>query len=174
MSFLHFLVRVIDRIFPAKIAYAHCDIPCGIYDPHIAQMAAHTVIRMVNLINELLSQMKPDITTEQRRDIIHKLQRYTSVKEHHAELCKHETRILWGDYFKPEHIQKFPELHELVFKVMKLSSKTRQEINLQAAEELLETVNKIAEIFWKTKGLETAKVKATFYPTGNETVYPKL
>lgn len=161
MSFLHTVLELVDKAYPAKIVHAHCDIPCGIYDPHIAQMAAHTVIRMVNLINE-------------SKDDVHKVSRLTAVKEHHAELCKHEIRILWGDYFKPEHLEKYPELHELVWKAMKLGSKARQEVNLQAAEELLETVNKIAEIFWETKGLDTAKVKATFYPTGNETVYPKF
>ena len=161
MSFLNSVFKLIDKVYPAKIAHAHCDIPCGIYDPHIAQMAAHTVIRMVNLINEA-------------KDDVHKVARLTAVKEHHAELCKQEIRILWGDYFKPEHVEKYPELHELVWKVMKLGSKARQEINLQASEELLETVNRISEIFWETKGLDTGRVKATFYPTGNETVYPKF
>jgi len=170
---LHKLFQVIDKILPARIVYAHCDIPCGIYDPHHAQMSAHTVIRMVNLINELLPQMKPDIPPEQRRDIIHKIQRYTSVKEQHAELCKHEIGIIWGDYFKPEHIQKFPVLHELVFKIMKLGSKARQEVNLQTAEELLEAVNKFAEIFWKTKNVETVRRKS-YYPTEREMVYPKV
>ena len=174
MPWLHKLLKLLDKIKPAKVAYAHCDIPCGIYDPHLAQLAAHTVIRMINLINELLPQMKPDIPPEQRRDIIHKIQRYTSVKEQHAELCKHEVRIIWGDYFKPEHLEKFPKLHELVFKIMKLGSKARQEVNLQVAEELLDAVNKFAEIFWKTKGKESVRVKATFYPTESEMVYPKV
>ena len=161
MSFLHSVFKAIDRVYPAEIVYAHCDIPCGIYDPHAAQMAAHTVIRMVKLLNETQGDQ-------------HKIARLTKVKEEHAELCKHEIRILWGDYFKPEHVEKYPDLHELVWKVMKLGSKARQEVNLQAAEELLETVNKIAEIFWETKGMKTTRIKATFYPTGNETVYPKF
>lgn len=161
MGFLHSVFALIDRMRPTKIAYAHCDIPCGIYDPHAAQMAAHTVIRMTNLINEA-------------KEDVHKISRLTTVKEQHVELCKNEIRILWGDYFKPEHVEKHPELHELAWKVMKVGSKARQEVDLQVAEELLETVNKIAEIFWETKGLKTSKVKATFYPTGNETVYPKV
>ena len=166
----HKLFQLLDKIFTAKIAYAHCDIPCGIYDPHLAQVAAHTVIRMVDLINELESPGE-NPAFEQRKEIMHKINRYTAVKEQHAELCKHEIRIIWGDYFKPEHVQKYPELHELVFKIMKLGSKAMQEINLQAAEELLETVNKIAEIFWETKGMGTARFKAP-YPTARETVYP--
>ena len=173
MSVLYSLLKFIDKLLPVKEVYAHCDIPCGIYDPHLAQMAAHTIIRMVNLINEL-PKLAPDLKPEQRQEIIHKLTRYTAVKEQHAEMCKNEIRILWGDYFKPEHVKEYPELHELVWKVMKLGSKARQEINLQATEELLENVNKIAEIFWKTKGLDITRVKTTFYPTGNETVYPKV
>lgn len=158
MSFLHSALRLIDKVYPAKIAYAHCDIPCGIYYPHTAQMAAHTVIRMTELINDA----KGDV---------HKISRLTTVKDQHAELCKHEIRIIWGDYFKPEHVEKYPELHELVWKVMKLGSKVRQGISIEASEELLETVNKIAEIFWETKGMGTARFKAP-YPTARETVYP--
>ena len=173
MGFMYAVLELSDRVFPARIAHAHCDIPCGIYDPHHAQMAAHTVLRMVVQINEQLARMKPDVPPEERRDIIHKIARCTAVKEQHAELCKHEVRILWGDYFKPEHAQKFPELHELVWKAMRLGSKAKQEVSVQASEELLETVNRIAEIFWKTKGVETFRVKAP-YPTEKEMVFPKL
>lgn len=144
-------------------AYAHCDIPCGIYDPYPAQMAAHTVIRMVNLI--------ADLKKENEKDFIHKLARYAKVKEEQAELVKHEIRILWGDYFKEEHSKHYPELHNLVFKVMKLASKARQEVSLEAAEELLATVQKVAEIFYKTKGLKPVRIKPP-YPTEGEIVFP--
>ncbi len=153
------LLRTVDKIFPPKKVYAHCDIPCGIYDPHHAQMAAHTVIRMVNLINEA-------------KDNVHDIARLTKVKEEHAELVKHEVRIIWGDYFNPEHVKKYPELHELVFNIMKLASKARQEINLEASKELLENVQKFAEIFWETKELESVRVKAP-YPSGGEMVLHK-
>ena len=168
---LHKLFQLLEKIKPAKVAYAHCDVPCGIYDPHHAQLAANTIIRMVNLIAEL-PPIRPEMTVEQRQEALHKLNRYIATKEQHAESVKHEVRIIWGDYFKPEHLQKFPEIHELVFKIMKLASKARQEINLQASEELLENVNKFAEIFWKAKDVKTAKMKAP-YSTGKEVVWPK-
>ncbi len=167
---LHTLLQKIHRIIPFSEVSAHCDVPCGIYDPHLAQIAAHTVIRMVGLIQE--QKMPPDATSEQRQEFIHKIARYTHVKEEHAEVCKKEIRILWGDYFKPEHLEKFPELHDLVWKVMKVASKARQEINMQAAEELLQTVQKIAEIFWKTKGLTPVRM-AALYPTKKDMVVPK-
>jgi len=165
-------LRALDRISPPKVVYAHCDIPCGIYDPHLAQVAAHTVIRMVTLIEEL-PKLKPDAPQEEREQLIHKLSRYTAIKEQHAELCKHEIRILWGDYFKPEHVQKFPELSDLIWRTLKQASKAKQEMSLKEAEELLENVNKVAEIFWKTKGVEVVK-KKSFYPTERQMVYPKL
>jgi len=90
-----------------------------------------------------------------------------------AEIVKKEARILWGDYFKPEHLQKFPELHDLVWKIMKGGSKGRQEADIHAGTDLLDAANKLAEIFWKSKGFETKKVKAP-YPTEKELVVPVL
>ncbi len=172
MQTAHKIFSAIDKFFPAKIAHAHCDIPCGIYDPHHAQLAAHTIIRMVNLISEL-PPITPQMTPEQRIEALNKLSRYIATKEQHAEILKTEVRILWGDYFKPEHGQKFPELNDLVWKTLKLASKARQEINLSASEELLENANKIAEIFWKTKDVGTVRAAAP-YPTKKETVWPVL
>lgn len=159
------------NILPLNVAYAHCDIPCGIYDPHSAQMAAHTVIRMTNLINDLkASSSEPPF--DERKKIISQISRLTRVKEEHAELVKHEIRILWGDYFKEEHLKQYPELHGLVFKTMKLASKARQEINIEAAKELLEAVQKIAEIFWNTKNIKSAEISSP-YPSGGTLVIPK-
>src|SRR3972149_2599665 len=163
------LLRLFDQIFKPAIAYAHCDIPCGIYDPHEAQVAAHTVIRMTNMINELeLASEK----VEDRKKFVHQVSRLQKVKEEHAELIKHQVRIIWGDYFKSEHLEKYKDLHELVFNIMKQASKARQDVNLDAAEQLLESVQKFAEIFWETKGRETVRVKSD-YPTEGEIVVPK-
>ena len=165
------LLKVLIQLLPAKMVYAHCDIPCGIYDPHGAQIAAHTVIRMVNLINDVkASSANPPF--EERKKIISQVARLTKVKEEHAELVKHETRILWGDYFKPDYVKDHPELHELVFQTMKLASKARQNVDIDVANELLANVQKIAEIFWKTKGVKTARMKSP-YPSGGEIVIPK-
>lgn len=154
------LVKTIDKIFPPQTVYAHCDIPCGIYDPHAAQIAAHTVIRMTTMLND-------------HKDDAHAIARLSAVKEEHAEIVKHEITILWADYFKPEHIKETPDLHNLVFNTLKLASKTKQGVDEKVAYELLESVQKIATIFWMTKGMETQKVAAP-YPTEKELVVPKL
>ena len=172
MSLLYRVARLLDRVSPAPVAYAHCDIPCGIYDPHHAQMAAHTVVRMIDLINQL-EKPGTSSTPEQRQEYTNKLARYIATKEQHSEIAKHEVRVLWGDYFKPDHLKTFPELNDLIWKALKAGSKARQEISLQAAEDLLKATNDIASIYWKTKGLETMRVKAP-YPTERETVYPKF
>jgi len=150
--------KAVDSLFPPQPVYAHCDIPCGIYDPHLAQVAAHTVIRMTTLIGE-------------SKNDSHAVARYTATKETHAELVKQEVRILWGDYFKPEHLDKYPNLHSLVWDIMKTASKTKQEIDIKTAEDLLEKVNQLTEIFWETKDMGHVSFKAP-YPTDKETVYP--
>ena len=98
------LSNLISRFTPTD-AHAHCDVPCGIYDPHLAQIAAHTVVRMSTLICEL-EKPGPDASQDEAQIYAHKIARMTAVKEHHAELAKQELRILWGDYFKPEHLDE--------------------------------------------------------------------
>jgi nickel superoxide dismutase len=151
---------------------AHCDIPCGIYDPHLAQLAAHTVIRMIDLIEEQVPP-GPDATPEQIRDYTHGISRYMLVKEEHAELCKHEIRIMWGDYIKPDMVEEHPEVHGIVWEIMRLGSIAKQDVDIEHAEELLDNVHKFAEIFWATKGVETKKVKSA-WPSGHEVVLPDL
>jgi nickel superoxide dismutase len=164
-------MNLITRIFPIKEAYAHCDIPCGIYDPHAAQVAVHTVIRMTSLIKDLTAS-SIDAPFDERKEIIHKISRYTKVKEEHAEIIKHEVAVLWGDYFKEEHFKANPELTSLVQQILKLTSKTRQEINPEACQEMLSKVQELAEIFYRTKGRETKRVRSP-YPTEGELVVPK-
>ena len=159
------------NLLPSKPVYAHCDIPCGIYYPHLTQVAAHTVLRMTNMIDELhASSAEPPF--EERKRIISQISRLTKVKEDHCEIVKHQVRIIWGDYFKPDHLTKYKNLHELVFQVMKQASAARQNIDLVAAQDLLSSVQKFAEIFWDTKGRETVRVKSG-YPTEGEIVLSK-
>lgn len=163
--------RIFGKIFPPQTVYAHCDIPCGIYDPHLAQLAAHTVIRMTNMIDDLNdSSEKRDF--EERKKIISQVSRLTKTKEEHAELIKHEIRILWGDYFKSVFVKEYPNLNEDVHEVMMLASRAKQDVDGKTANDLLEGVQKIAEMFWKTKGRDTVRVKTT-YPTEKEMVLPK-
>src|SRR2546426_9890005 len=91
MSLLYSMARLLDRISPAPIAYAHCDIPCGIYDPHHSQLAAHTVVRMNDLINQL-EKPGTSATPEQRQEYTNKLARDIATNEQPAELAKNEVR----------------------------------------------------------------------------------
>src|SRR3970040_2877563 len=91
---------LLNRLLPYEEASAHCDIPCGIYDPHYAQVAALSVIRM----NQLIEALEPPAMEKAARDkYMHALARYTATKDHHAELVKHEVRIIRGDFFKAEN-----------------------------------------------------------------------
>lgn len=129
---------------PTIIAYAHCDIPCGIYDPTPAKIAADTVAKMVEKITALPADAT-DVAT--RNSFV----RMVQVKEEHAQLCKKELEILWTDYFKPEHLEKFPKLHDSFWKATKLCSKNKQNVDAQAAADLQAAVKEISDMFWATK-----------------------
>ena len=163
------LSNLMSRFTP-KDAHAHCDVPCGIYDPHLAQIAAHTVVRMSTLICEL-EKPGPDASQDEAQIYSHKIARMTAVKEHHAELAKQELRILWGDYFKPEHLEAFPNLHDTFWNAMKAASEARVHRNLDAANGLLDATLDIAEMFWKSKGATPVR-QPSRQTTGGELVYP--
>jgi nickel superoxide dismutase len=136
--------RATGWLRPPTTAYAHCDVPCGIYDPHAAELAARTVARMV----ELIGQLPKENPTEADRN---KFVRCVTVKEQHAEIVKHEITVIWADYFKPEHLERYPDLHDRTWKILKLAGKNKQNIDAAAAAELEAAVKEFADIFWSTK-----------------------
>jgi nickel superoxide dismutase len=165
-----FFDRLVDAVRPPREVFAHCDIPCGIYDPHEAQIAALTVLRMDQLLADLAPPAK-DAEPEVHAAYVSKLSRYTTVKELHAERVKHEVRVILGDYFTPDHAKQFPQVHELPIKIFKQASKARQSTNAADAEELLKLVQEFAELFWKTKGVPT-KRQPSHQKSGGELVLP--
>jgi len=162
--------RLLDAVHPPRPVYAHCDIPCGIYDPHEAQIAALTVLRMDQLIGEL-AHPAPEAKLEERAAYVSKMSRYTTVKEQHAERVKQEVRVIWGDYFTPDHAKQFPQTHELVWKILKQASKARQGTSVADAQELLKLVQEFAEVFWQTKGAKTRR-QPSLQKSGGELVVP--
>jgi nickel superoxide dismutase len=129
---------------PGTTVHAHCDIPCGIYDPHAAELAARTVARMVELIGQLPKENRSDADLQ-------KFFRCVAIKEQHAEIVKREIQVIWSDYFKPEHVERYPDLHERTWKILKLAGKNKQSIDAQAAADLEAAVKEFADIFWSTK-----------------------
>lgn len=158
------LLKGLDKLFHFDRAKAHCDVPCGIYDPITAQIDALTVVRMVDLMHALEGD-GPAYDNS--------MSRYIAVKEQHAESCKHQVRVIWGDFIKPEHVEKYPKLNVLVHQIMKAGSKARQTADRDAAVHLVDLVNEFAQIFWEIKGVGTKKAKAPYAPA-LEMVYPDL
>lgn len=155
---LHKIFTRLDQKFNFPKASAHCDIPCGIYDPIVAQINALTVVRMSDLIGELAD--KKELTVEEQA----KLGRLVAQKEEHAEKVKQEIRIIWGDYFKGPQFEQAPHVPELVHNIMMTGSRCRQNTDRDAARELLALVNKFAEAFWLTKGWKPTQPPAPIPP----------
>jgi nickel superoxide dismutase len=137
MKFASRLLRVADRIWPPEVAAAHCDLPCGVYDPAQARIEADSVRAILEKYND----SKDDVFR----------QRALGIKEERAELVKHHLWVLWTDYFKPPHLEEFPQLHELFWKATKLAGEAKHTSDVAVGTQLLEKIDEIADIFWKTK-----------------------
>ena len=136
--------------FRPTVARAHCDIPCGIYDPISAKIAAQTVQKMVLRIDALGTPADGDAAAFQ--DYANKLSRYIAVKEDHAEKCKEELRILWADYAWPN-----TDANEIAAKfnaALKLAGQCKQTVSMENAQNLVAACDEIAAAFWSTKGQE--------------------
>ena len=144
---IRLFLRASDLIFPLQKVYAHCDVPCGLYSADAAKMAADTVAKMGEKILALPTEGSPAQMLAARNSFV----RMVQTKEQHAELCKRELLILWTDFFKPEHVAAFPDLHETFWKAAKLCSKNKQSVDAQAAKDLQAAVAHIAERFAKAK-----------------------
>ena len=158
------LIKNLDIKFSIEQAKAHCDVPCGIYDPIVAQINALTVVRMM----DLMAALEGEGTAYDNS-----MSRYIAVKEEHAEKAKHEVRVIFGDFIKDAHIEQYPELPGLFHKILQLGSKVRQTADREAGVSFVEAVNKFAEIFWAVRGVATKVAKAPYAPA-LEMVYPDL
>jgi nickel superoxide dismutase len=131
------IVSLLAKILPAQTAYAHCDLPCGVYDPAQARIEAESVMKIM----EKYAGLHED---EQKWRAIF-------IKEQRAELVKHHLWVLWTDYFKPEHLEKFPDLHDLFWRATKQAGETKKSVDPEVGQKLLDLIDEIDEIFKKTK-----------------------
>ena len=128
-----------------KPVYAHCDVPCGIYETDTMRHAAETCMRMIEKI-EALGELDDD-NVEQMANFV----RMVQTKEKHAQKVKNEAYILWSDYFKPEHLEKFPNLHETFWQVTKAASEVKHSVSKESCEQLLKKVAEAEKLFADSK-----------------------
>lgn len=164
---LYSLLERFDRRFGFVTADAHCDIPCKIYDPITAQLAALSVLRFLDLINEL--EQKASLSFNEQAQLI----RLIGEKETHAAKVKEEVRVIWGDFFKQPQIEKLPDTHQLVHQIMLAGSACKQQCDREKGEQLLNLVNQFAEYFWRAKDIDTFSATCP-YPPAEQVVYPVL
>jgi nickel superoxide dismutase len=137
MSFTSRLLVSLDRVSAPRPAYAHCDLPCGVYDPAQARIEAEGAKGCIEKFNG------SDDPVFKGRAIF--------IKEERAELVKHHLWILWTDYFKPEHLEAHPNLHDLFWKATKAAGEVKKSTDIAVADRLLDHIKEIDKIFWETK-----------------------
>ena len=139
-------MRQIERTLrPPRVAHAHCDLPCGIYDPEQARIEAESCYRILQKAQD----RSADETFRTRALVI---------KEERADLVKHHLDVLWHDYFKPEHLEKVPQLHELFWKTAQQVSKVKASTDPADARQLLAMIDQIDEAWHQTGGPATTRV----------------
>ena len=137
MSFRTRFEALLDSHASPLVAYAHCDLPCGVYDPAQAKIEAQSVKACMEKYN---ASSDADFKV-----------RATLIKEERSEMTKHHLWVLWTDYFKPEHLATYPQLHDLFWKATKSAGEAKKTNDVAVADRLLSEIDAIAEIFWATK-----------------------
>jgi len=133
-------MRLLTLLAPKVTVHAHCDLPCGVYDPAQARIEAESVKAICEKY-----QANEDPVFRTRAIVI---------KEQRSELVKHHLWVLWTDYFKPPHFEKYPQLNQLFNEATKLAGGgggTKSSIDVATADQLLAKIDEISKIFWETK-----------------------
>lgn len=164
MNNLHHFMSRFDNML--ENVSAHCDIPCGIYDPQPALYHALSTVRQMDILLALAEQEMNVHTAMQ-------IARNSAEKEKQAEKVKAEIRIIWGDFIKGDKLEKYPQAHALTHQIMVKASACKQDLHRQDGLELVELVNQFADMFWEMKGIKSKRVTAPYAP-GLEVVYPDL
>jgi nickel superoxide dismutase len=139
-------------------ASAHCDGPCGVYDPASARVAAEAVQSMTK---KMVALETPKSQSNQFVGYLNTMSRYAAIKEEEAQKCKDELLILWTDFFKPQHLESIPDLHDTFWQAAKLCSACKVEVSSQHAQELMDAVEAIHNMFWAAKGREVPWIRAS-------------
>jgi nickel superoxide dismutase len=130
---------------PPRVVHAHCDLPCGVYDPAQARIEAESVQKIQEKYGDAANQKKPSETEDDFKS------RALLIKEERADLVKQHLWVLWTDYFKPEHVETYPELHELFWNATKEAGNAKKSTDPAQGQKLLDLIGEIDKIFWETK-----------------------
>jgi nickel superoxide dismutase len=130
---------------PSRIVHAHCDVPCGVYDPAQARIEAESVKAIQTRYQDAEKFKTASETVEDYKS------RCLIVKEERADLVKHHLWVLWTDYFKPEHIEKYPDLHDKFWKATKEAGLSKKSQDPTQGQKLLDAIDELGKIFWETK-----------------------
>jgi len=137
---------LLRALAPRHTAHAHCDIPCGVYDPAQARIEAESCYRIIEKYHASSDEVF------RARCLI--------VKEERAELTKHHIDVMWHDYFKPEHVEKYADLHDVCWKASKQASQVKRTVDLEEAKKLLALIDRIDEMWQGTNGPAATRMPA--------------
>jgi nickel superoxide dismutase len=142
-------MRAFDVLRPRRVVHAHCDLPCGVYDPAQARIEAESVKAIQEMFQDSSKRKPPNWSDSQSEEAWGT--RALKIKEERADLVKDHLWVLWTDYFKPEHLEKYPDLHEKFWKATKLAGDSKRSVDPDQGQKLLDAIGDLDKIFWETK-----------------------
>jgi nickel superoxide dismutase len=137
MSLAARLLAAADRVRAPRPVSAHCDVPCGVYDPEQARIEAESVHKIIGKYHESDDELFRA--------------RCIGIKEARADEAKHHIYVLWSDYFKPEHLEQYPDLHDVCWQAVKQCSAVKRSLDASESQKLLDLIDRIDEM-WKGTG----------------------
>lgn len=143
MPIISRILGIADAANPPRTVFAHCDIPCGVYDPEQARIEAESAYKIIGKYHD--------------SDDEHFRARCIGIKEARTELAKHHISVLWSDYFKPEHLEQYPDLHDVCWKALKQCSTVKRSLDAADAQTLLDLIDQIEDMWKGTGGLESTR-----------------
>ena len=130
---------------PRRVVHAHCDLPCGVYDPAQARIEAESIKAVQERYADAEGKKSANETADQYKH------RCLEIKEERADLVKHHLWVLWTDYFKPSHLEQYPQLHDLFWNATKAAGDAKRSVDPAQGQQLLDHITEIDKIFWETK-----------------------
>lgn len=131
----------------APLAHAHCDLYCGVYDPAQAMIEAMSCLKIAKKYAD------SDDEVFRARCII--------LKEERTELVKQHIMVLWADFFTADLRKEFANLDDLVWRAIHQGGEAKKSMDPAVSQTLVDLINEIAEIFWKT---EKSKASGVYPP----------
>ncbi|MCB0326799.1 MAG: hypothetical protein KDD52_04185 [Bdellovibrionales bacterium] len=133
-------------LFCSGSLWAHCQVPCGIYDDH---MRIHMIEEHIDTIEKAQSQIQA--SSRKKHLDQHQMIRWIQTKEDHSS----QIQEIVSQYFLTQRIKRdmkgYAELLELSHQLLVAAMKAKQTIDSQAVQDLRKALGRFETLYEQAK-----------------------